>query len=92
MNSHYRDWNINVETERKFWLELILGTLINLSKICPYCRKGIGLKNTENINVPFQGKINFYKCTLNLNLRKDTIFGANTKLPFLSHIKLSNYS
>ncbi len=60
INSHYRDWNINVETERKFWLELILGTLINLSKIYPYCRKGaIGLKNTENINVPFQGKINF---------------------------------
>ena len=82
MNSHYRDWNINIETERKFWLESILGSFIILPKICPYCKKGaIGLKKTENINAPFQGKCNFYKCTRNLNLRKDTIFGANTKTP-----------
>lgn len=82
MNSHYRDWNINIETERKFLQESIIGSFIVLPKICPYCKKGaIGLKKTENINAPFQGKCNFYKFTRNLNLRKDTIFGANTKTP-----------
>ena len=77
MNSHYRDWNISIETD-----ESIFWTIIVLPKICPYCKKGaIGLKKIENINALFQGKCNFYKCTRNLNLRKDSIFRANTKTP-----------
>ena len=48
MNSHYRDWNINIATERKFWLEKIIGLFIVLPKIFPYCKKGaIGLKNRK---------------------------------------------
>ena len=92
MTNHHRDWNINTETERKFWTEPTPGTFIELPKICPYCRKGaIGLKKTENINAPFQGKCNYYKCTRNLNLRKDTIFGANAKTPVSVLYKIIKY-
>ena len=55
MNSHYRDWNINIEAERKFWLESILGSFIILPKICPYCKKGaIGLKKQKILMLHFK--------------------------------------
>ena len=35
--SNFRDWKINIETERDIWKRHIIGTFIILIEICPYC-------------------------------------------------------
>ena len=78
--NHYKDWNINIEQEREFWKNYILGTFIIIPEKCPQCKHGnIGLKNTNKINSPLEGKYNYYKCCRNINFRKNTIFSANSK-------------
>ena len=34
--NHYKDWNINIEQEREFWKNYILGTFIILPEKCPH--------------------------------------------------------
>ena len=78
--NRYKDWNINIEQEREFWKNYILGTFIIIPEKCPQCKYGnIGLKNTNKINSPLEGKYNYYKCCRKINLRKNTIFSANSK-------------
>ena len=69
--NHYKDWNINLEQEREFWRNYILGTFIILTETCPHWKHGhIGLKNTDKINSQFEGKWNYYKCCRNVNSEK----------------------
>ena len=85
--SNFRDWKINIETERDIWKQHIIGTFIILPEICPYSKFGVvKIKQTNNINSPLEGKCNFYKCTRNINLRKNTIFEKNSKTPVLCNI------
>ena len=75
IQSHYKDWNINIKQEREFWKKYILDTFIIIPEKCPYCKHGhIGLKNTEKINSPLEGKCNYYKCCRNLNQKKFYLF------------------
>ena len=90
--NHYKDWNINLEQEREFWKKYILGTFIILPETCPHCKHGhIGLKNTDKINWPLEGKCNYYKSCRNVNLRKNTIFSANSKTPISVLYKIIRY-
>ena len=90
--NHYKDWNINIEQVREFWKNYISGTFIIIPETCPHCKHGhIGLKNTNKINSPLEGKCNYYKCCRNINLRKNTIFSANSKTPISVLYKIIRY-
>ena len=90
IQSHYKDWNINIEQEHEFWKKYILDKFIIIPEKCPYCKHGhIGLKNTEKVNSLLEGKCNYYKWSR--NLRKNSVFSSNSKTPVSVLYKLIRY-
>ena len=89
IQSHYKDWNINIEQEPEFWKKYILDTFIIIPETYPYCKHGhIGLKNTQKINSPLEGKCNYYKCCRISISEKILSFQQIQKLQYQYYIKL----
>ena len=90
MNTSY--WNINLEEERKFLKENILGNFIIIPSICKYCQKGkVGLTNYPSEFNQIRGKCNNYKCIRNLSFQKGTIFEFQPKTPISVLYKIMIY-
>lgn len=51
-------WNINIETERKFWNNYLLNKFIPIQKCCQFCNHGvINLINKEAEIKPYYWKM-----------------------------------
>ena len=73
-----KDWKIDIETERKFWIKNLLNVFIILPDKCKACNKGvICLRNNNSLINPLLGKCNWYKFNKELYLRKKQNFSKS---------------
>ena len=66
---NYKNWNINIEQERELWKKYMLWPFIIIPETCIHFKHGY--KNAEKINNQLESKCNHYKCSRNINIRKN---------------------
>lgn len=80
--TNQKEWNITIEQERKFWINILLGKFINIPEVCIYCNKGnVNIRNNNSIINPVLGKCNNYLCNREKYLRIGTIFEPFNRTP-----------
>ena len=75
-------YNINIEEERKFWLNYVIDNWIKYDTIYSNCKiKTLKLKKVNSLTNPYKLQCSFYKCRKIINLRTNIIFAKFSKKP-----------